>query len=373
VTEFDSLFELVDLRPSDSVVVVSDTRSDEQVARILFEEILARGADGSWSHVRARERNGEELPTAVLRSLMATDLVMLLTSWSPTHSRGMIEAMSHGVRVAGMPGLTMNLLGRGGMTADYEDVKRLTDRWGGCLAAGQRISLRTAAGTDLQAELGGWGRLPLLDGGPLPRGTGGFVNFPAGEAAIAPIEGTTRGQAVIDLTASTTQARLASPIVVTVNDGVVVDIEGGDEAEVLSAFLQAAGPSSRVIAEIALGTNDKALHTGLILEDEKRLGSAHIGLGNSLGLGGTNESPIHIDLVFDAATVTVDDVELLVDGVPALAAFAGESLEGMCGSAGRFGLANAHTETRDGRLFVRWHDVRGFPVWAQVGDATAAP
>jgi leucyl aminopeptidase (aminopeptidase T) len=372
VTEFDSLFALVDLRPSDSVVVVSDTRSDEQVARLLFEEILARGADGSWSHVRARERNGDELPTAVRSSLMATDLVMLLTSWSPTHSSGLIEAMSHGARVTSMPGLTGKLLGRGGMTADYEEVKRLTDRWGRCLAAGQRISLRTAAGTDLQAELGGWERLPLLDGGPLPRGLGGFANFPAGEAAIAPIEGTTRGQVVIDLTASTTRAPLASPIALTVNHGVVDDIEGGAEAEALSAFLDAAGESSRIVAEIALGTNAKALHTGLILEDEKRLGSAHIGLGNSLGLGGTNESPVHIDLVFDAATVTVDDLELLVDGVPTRAAFEPESLQEMRGNSGRFILANPHTETRDGRLFVRWHEVRGFPVWAQVGDDPAA-
>lgn len=372
MTEFDSLFELVDLRASDSVVVVSDTRSDEQVARVLFEEILARGADGSWSHVRARERNGDELPTAVRSSMMATDLVLLVTSWSPTHSSGMIEAMSHGVRVTSMPGLTRKLLGRGGMTADYEEVKRLTDRWGECLAAGQRISLRTAAGTDLQAELGGRERLPLLDGGPLPRGIGGFANFPAGEAAIAPIEGTTRGQAVIDLTASTTRAPLASPIVLTVSHGAVDDIEGGGEAEALSAFLQAAGQSSRIVAEIALGTNAKALHTGVILEDEKRLGSAHIGLGNSLGLGGTNECPVHIDLVFDAATVTVDDLELLVDGVPAGAAFERESLEEMCGSSGQFMLANAHTETRDGRLCVRWHDVQGFPVWAQVGDDAAA-
>jgi len=372
VTDFDSLFELVDLRPSDSVVVVSDTRSDERVARVLFEDVLARGADASWSHVRARERNGDELPAAVRSSIMATDLVMLVTSWSPSHSSGMIEAMSQGVRVTSMPGLTMSLVGRGGMTANYAEVKRLTDRWGECLAAGHRISVRTAAGTHLEAELGGCERLPLLDGGPLPRGSGGFANFPAGEAAIAPIEGTTRGQAVIDLTASTTRAPLASPIVLTVSDGVVIDIEGGDEAEALSAFLEAAGRSSRVVAEIALGTNAKALHTGLILEDEKRLGSAHIGLGNSLGLGGTNECPVHIDLVFDAVTVIVDDLELLVDGVPSKAVFERESLEEMCGSSGEFMLADAHTETRDGRLFVRWHDVRGFPVWTQVGDDAAA-
>jgi hypothetical protein len=76
--------------------------------------------------------------------------------------------------------------------------------------------------------------------------------------------------------------------------------------------------------------------------------------------------------VFDAATVTIDDLELLVDGVPTRAALEHESLEEMWGSSGQFTLANAHTETRDGRLFVRWHDVRGFPVWAQVGDDAAA-
>lgn len=365
---FDSLLALVDLRPSDSVLIVSDTRSDGRVARVLFEEILAHGADVSWSQVRARDRNGDELPAPVRSSLMATDLLMLLTSWSPTNSSGLIEAMSQGVRVSSMPGLTMSLLGSGGMTADYEEVKRLTDRWGECLAAGERISLRTGGGTDLEAELGGLERLPLLDGGPLPRGIGGFANFPAGEVAIAPIEGTTRGQVVVDLTASTTRAPLASPIVLTVRDGVVVDIEGGADATALRAFVESAGQSSRVVAEIALGTNAQSLHTGLMLEDEKRLGSAHIGLGNSLGLGGTNDSPVHIDLVFDAVTVTVDDLDLLVDGVPNKEVLERESLDKVCDHSGELMLADARTEMRDGRTFVRWHDVRGFPAWAQVGE-----
>jgi hypothetical protein len=75
---------------------------------------------------------------------------------------------------------------------------------------------------------------------------------------------------------------------------------------------------------------------------------------------------------FDAATVIVDDLELLLDGVPSQAVLERESLHDMCGSSGRFMLAGAHSETRDGRLFVRWHDVQGVPVWSQVGDDAAA-
>jgi leucyl aminopeptidase (aminopeptidase T) len=372
VTTFDALFQLVDLQQDDELVIVSDSRSDECVARTVCDEALARGVDATWTHVRARDRNGDELPRSVRSAIQSTDLVVLLTSWSPSHSMGVIDAMAHGARVLSMPGFTSDLVGRGAMTADYGAVKALTDLWGEHLARGRSIKITTAAGTELHAELGGWARLPLLDSGPLPRGMGGLGNFPAGEAAISPIEGTAHGRVVVDMTASTTRAPLATPIVLTIEHGTVVAIEGGGEAVALERFLDAAGESARVVAEIALGTNPRALHVGVMLEDEKRLGTAHVGLGNATGFGGLNESPVHVDGVFSAATASVDDVPLLVEGEIALEGYRREALSEVSGRAGLFAPGPLETESRDGLLFVCWREVRGFPVWSQVGDDDAA-
>jgi leucyl aminopeptidase (aminopeptidase T) len=311
-----TLLDLVEFQRDDEVVIISDPHSNEGVPRLLFDEVLRRGGEVSWSRVRARDRNGEELPRAVRAAILDCDLLMLLTSWSPTHSAGVMQAVNAGVRVISMPGLTLELMERGGTTADYGEVKRLTDRWGEVFASGETIRLTTAAGTDVEAQLGGPSRLPFLDAGPLPRGKGRLGNFPAGEVAICPVEGTVNGRVVTDLTASTSPKPLASPITLTIADGLVVDVEGGEEAEALSSFLDHTGPGSRIVGEIALGTNDRALHTGLILEDEKKLGSAHLGLGNSISFGGSNAIDAHIDVVFDAVTAIVDGMALLVDGSP---------------------------------------------------------
>ena len=39
----DVLFDLADVRPQDGIVIVSDTKSDERVARTIFEAALDRG------------------------------------------------------------------------------------------------------------------------------------------------------------------------------------------------------------------------------------------------------------------------------------------------------------------------------------------
>ena len=101
--------------------------------------------------------------------------------------------------------------------------------------------MTTAAGTNLVADLGGPERAPLLDTGRLQRGTGALTNMPAGEVAICPIEGTTDGRLVADMTVSTSPRPLARPIDVSITDGRVSGITGGDEAEVLPAGGAAGG------------------------------------------------------------------------------------------------------------------------------------
>jgi leucyl aminopeptidase (aminopeptidase T) len=372
MTAFETLFRLVELERGDRVVIVSDPRSDEEVARAAFSAALEFGVDAVWSSVRPRDRNGDELPDPVRASIGHSDLVLLVTSWSPSHSAGVIEAMAGGARVLSMPGITSDLMARGAASADYAQVKRLTDRFGEHLAAGRTISISTPLGTALEAELGAWTRVPLLDGGPLPRGSGGLGNFPAGEAAISPIEGTTNGRIMVDLTTSTTRAPLSEVIELTVTNGVVVGITGGPEADALRSFLDEAGPSARIVAEIALGTNDLALHVGVVLEDEKKLGTAHVGLGNARAFGGLNESPVHVDVIFDRASASVDGVDLLVDGQVAAEAMRRESIDDMPGTGGHYRRSELPTENRGGQLFVGWPDARGVRIWSQVGDDTTS-
>ena len=71
-------------------------------------------------------------------------------------------------------------------------------------------------------------------------------------------------------------------------------------------MLGAHGERGHNLAELGVGTNDRATMTGNVLEDEKILGTAHVAFGASAAIGGTVAVPVHIDVVVLEPTLTVD-------------------------------------------------------------------
>ncbi|MCH6574776.1 MAG: PAS domain-containing protein, partial [Bacteroidetes bacterium] len=61
-------------------------------------------------------------------------------------------------------------------------------------------------------------------------------------------------------------------------------------------------------------TNDKAIISGNILEDEKVLGTCHIALGNNTGFGGKINIPLHLDGIIKNPTISVDNKKIMESG-----------------------------------------------------------
>jgi leucyl aminopeptidase (aminopeptidase T) len=79
-------------------------------------------------------------------------------------------------------------------------------------------------------------------------------------------------------------------------------------------LLEAHGARGTNLAELGVGTNDRARLTGNVLEDEKILGTAHVAFGASAAIGGTVSVPIHLDAVVTEASLTIDGVVVLEAG-----------------------------------------------------------
>ena len=62
---------------------------------------------------------------------------------------------------------------------------------------------------------------------------------------------------------------------------------------------------AHVIAELGVGTNERAELTGNLLEDEKILGTVHVAFGASAAIGGTVNVPVHEDCVVVDPTLTI--------------------------------------------------------------------
>lgn len=103
-------------------------------------------------------------------------------------------------------------------------------------------------------------------------------------------------------------------ITLTLKDGMITDISGGESAKMLTEFLADKDENARGIAEFGIGTNPGAKIIGHPLVDEKVWGTIHIAFGMNLSIGGTRDSNIHYDCIINAPTVWVDDVMILDKG-----------------------------------------------------------
>ena len=88
----------------------------------------------------------------------------------------------------------------------------------------------------------------------------------------------------------------------------------GPEAERLLATLRAAGEQGTNLAELGVGTNEKATLTGNVLEDEKILGTVHVAFGASAGIGGTVSVPVHLDSVVLNPTLDIGGTRVIEAG-----------------------------------------------------------
>jgi leucyl aminopeptidase (aminopeptidase T) len=86
----------------------------------------------------------------------------------------------------------------------------------------------------------------------------------------------------------------------------VVDMDGDPEFLKYLEGVFRISPSAACIAELGIGTNDRASRPDNILEAEKILGTTHIALGDNTTFGGTNSANFHEDYVFFSPTLILE-------------------------------------------------------------------
>ena len=172
------------------------------------------------------------------------------------------------------------------------------------------IRVTAPNGTDISMSIKGRKTIPSKG---LFHNKGESGNLPTGEAFAAPIEGKSEGVFVADGSFAGIGV-LKTPIKVKVEKGLATEITGGEEANKLINMLEKFGSKGRNIAEIGIGTNDKVKLSGILLEDEKKLGTVHIALGDNKSMGGNVNVPIHLDGVILKPTVYFDGKIIMQNG-----------------------------------------------------------
>ncbi len=296
-------------KEEEKVLVITDEVKRE-IGYSIYENAVRLGLKSLLAEMKSGRTNGEEPPSEVAELMKKFDVVFCPTSKSLTHTNARREASAVGTRIATFPGITKEVMIRG-MNADYNKIAKLTLKLKEILEQGHFIRVTAPAGTDISFEI--TGRSAFASKG-LFHNKSEWGNLPTGEAFLAPIEGTSNGIFTVDGSMAGLGLIKSTNIKIEVQNGYASNITGGILAKKLNAMLDKEGKEARNIAEFGIGTNDSAKLSGVLLEDEKVLGTVHIALGNNVSMGGNVNVPIHLDGVIKKPTVFLDDKMIMKSG-----------------------------------------------------------
>ncbi len=270
---------------------------------LAFGERVIRKLEERGLLERLLEKEDHDTFLKTLQVLQAENadvpqVVIALANYSTTHTSFRELLTEMGARYASMPLFDVDMLTTS-LDVDLDEQERITLALAHVLTEGEEVRIFASNGTNLTLSIRE--RRAIADTGRLTA-PGSFGNLPAGEAFVAPVEGTARGTYVAEWGST---MKLDPPLLFHIERGKVRRIEGDERVgEYLEGVFQKY-PAARNVAELGIGTNKKATRPDNILEAEKIAGTVHIAFGDNSTFGGVVKVPFHQDFVLFNPTLKI--------------------------------------------------------------------
>ncbi len=290
------------------VVLVNDGNDPELIEAL--KEAIEQKAQLEYHDYEEPENSGTEPPEYIADALMEADVFLAPTIKSISHTEAVQKAVENGARGATLPGINREIWNTS-LQADYYRVREICEKIYKELEDGQRITIQTPSGTDLEftVEKDSF----MMDTGII-HNPGDFGNLPAGETHGG-VKGC-GGTLVID------HFPWAPP-------GTEVEIEDSHVVEVRDVNPEPSRLANEIerrqcvrnIAEFGFGANPEATLVGNTLQDEKVFGTVHIAFGDNAhyfpsGHPRHTKCDIHWDSVCESPTVHFGEKKMLDKGEP---------------------------------------------------------
>lgn len=319
------------VKEGDKVVIVTDTRQDKRVWQAIMTIIADLGAEPTLALFDPRPADYYDPPEVVANAMLSADVNVLVASTSMLHSPASMAAMGAGIPSICLDGQgTLEMFQYGAATADYYEIATMKHYVAKNVFGEGAKEARVVSdfGTDLTYGVEGRIFVPPLRGpewDPFKayrrteegrKGSPMYTClFPGGEFNVPPLEGTANGTFAVDLTMHHL-GKIDEPILLTIEEGRIVDIRGHRDAKRLRDHLRDYGDYSayEFPTEASIGVNKKAQIIGSQREDKNIYGAVHFGLGTNSDVGGTVDSNLHMDAVILQPTLYVDGVKKIDHG-----------------------------------------------------------
>ena len=260
-------------------------------------------------------RSGVEPTKAMAEAMRGYQVIVAINSFSITHTEAREASSRAGARVATMRGAIPEMFYPDGpISVDYLKVEKETRGIARFLTRAGEAKIITRSGTNLAFSLKT--REGREDNGINVK-PGQWSNLPAGEAYIAPLEGTAEGDLVVE---KGWFPNLKEEMVITFKRGEVSRIEGESQVSVKLRQILGLEPGQKQrekrcnLAELGIGTNPKARRTDITIEAEKIKGTVHIGIGDNSHMGGKVAADYHQDFVVPRPDLYLDGQRVMDRG-----------------------------------------------------------
>ncbi len=295
------------LKKTEKLLIITD-QNKLSIAWALFDASLELEANVQLIRIPVPPSHGSEPPEPLPEYMLKFDAIIAPTTMSISHTDARRIASKADVRIATMPDILEETFLRT-MKADYQKIASRGRAIARLLIKAARVKVVSPSGTDISFSKDD--RKVLIDTG-LIHSPGAFSNLPAGEVFVAPVEGSGNGVIAVDGSMAGV-GLLDKPLIITINDGYAVKIEG-EKADALLEIIKPHGQKARNLAEFGIGTNDRAQLCGSPLEDEKVIGTIHFALGDNQSVGGSVSVPSHLDGIIKKPTVWFDETMVMKAG-----------------------------------------------------------
>jgi len=175
----------------------------------------------------------------------------------------------------------------------YEFNKKLIDK----MKPAKKIKI---IGEETKLEFSIKGRRFINSCGIIEKERFGYINLPEGEVFLPPVENSVNGEIYFDLPCMWHFGKKVEGIWFKFENGKLVDWDAKKgKKNFEDVYMHASGDKDK-IGEFAIGTNPRAKLTGgLIIIDEKAIGTIHMAIGHNKHFGGKNDSTMHWDFFKD--------------------------------------------------------------------------
>lgn len=299
-----TLRNCLSIKRSDRVLILCD-RNTLPIGQIFFDASHKVSMSPLLIEMPIADHHGHEPSNTVADAMIHSDVIIAPTTFSLTYTNATKAALARGARIVTMPGISMDMLRKGGLDADYPRIAKTIKKFGKKFNRAKNITVTSELGTDITASIDG--RRWVIDDNGLCNKRGMITNLPAGKVFIAPNERSINGHLVVD---GVFLARVEGTVEMDIVNGLAENISGPSEiVELLNR-----SRCGRTVCEIGLGMNPNSRVIGNMLEDQKTKGTAHIGFGDNSTFGGEVSCDMHNDGMLLNPDVKIDDEIIISKG-----------------------------------------------------------